>query len=250
VNNSLSLHELIHEMRNELAVARANLEGLVDGKLVPTRERLLGILQALSQLEALVEDVRACEPDVTMPVRPAQINVCELLDHEYGAMEAVARARGVAVSVQRCAVPTAECLHFYGDAARIGQIVKNVLLNAIRYTPKGGVVKVDCSRRADHLEVRISDSGPGISEREREQVFQPGFRGAAAAGTPGSGYGLAVVKELVEAQGGTITASAASPHGASFSVRLPGTVPGDDSLCASCRSARIEDRSDPTGPKS
>jgi two-component system, OmpR family, sensor histidine kinase BaeS len=229
--------ELIHEMRNELAVARANLEGLVDGKLAPTRERLLGIIQALSQLDGLIEDVRELGLEAAMPVKAGHVNVCELLNREYSAMEAVARARDVSVSINRCSVPAAECLHFFADPRRIGQIVKNVMLNAIRYTPKGGSVRIDCERQADQLEVRISDSGPGLTREDSSHVFESGFRGAASQQTEGTGHGLAVVKQLVEAQGGTVTASSASPGGATFTVRLPGVAPAAADMCASCRLA-------------
>ncbi len=237
MSESLPLREIVHEMRNELAIARANLEGLVDGKLAPTRERLLGIVQALSQLEALVNDVGTRDEAVGMAARPSLINVCELLEREYRTMEAVARARDVSVSIHRCPVPADACLHFYGDGDRIGQMVKNVLLNAIRYTPRGGSVSVECTRQADELEVRIADTGPGIAEQERGRVFDPGFRGSAAAGTPGSGYGLAVVKQLVEEQGGSIEAAAASPHGAVFTLRLPGKAPAAAQICESCQLA-------------
>jgi signal transduction histidine kinase len=230
--------ELIHEMRNELAVARANLEGLVDGKLAPTRERLLGIIQALSQLDGLIDDVRELGLEVVMPVRAGHINVCELLNREYSAMDAVARVRGVSVSINRCEVPAQECLHFFGDPGRIGQIIKNVMLNAIRYTPRGGSVTIDCERQADQLEVRIADSGPGLSEEDAGRVFEPAFRGSASQASDGSGYGLAVVKQLVEAQGGSVSAARASAGGAMFTVRLPGAARDATGLCASCRLAR------------
>jgi two-component system sensor histidine kinase BaeS len=228
-------------MRNELAVARANLEGLVDGKLAPTRERLLGIIQALSQLDGLIDDVRAIGIEAAMPVHAGHINVCELLKREYGAMDAVALARGVTVSINRCEIPAQECLHFVGDPARIGQIVKNVLLNAIRYTPKGGSVTIDCARQADQLEVRISDSGPGLAQGEGSRVFEPGFRGAASQQTKGSGLGLAVTKQLVEALGGTVTATGSTAGGATFTVRLPGAARDATGLCAGCRLARTTD---------
>ncbi len=227
------LGELIHEMRNELAVAKANLEGLIDGKFAPTRERLLGIVQALSQLDTLIDDLHGVSPNVQMSLHPSLINVCELLDHEYAAVEALARAKDIKVSIHRCAMPSPRCAQFYGDPARIGQIVKNILLNAIRYTPRGGTVSVDCDHPSDQLEVRISDSGPGIRESEVNEVFQAGFRGSASADTDGSGYGLAVVKQLVEAHGGLVTASAASSHGASFTVRLPGVAPTHEG-CETC----------------
>ena len=242
MSDPVPLRELVHEMRNELAIARANLEGLVDGKLAPTRERLLGIIQALGQLGTLIDDVGSRETAVGMAVKPSVINVCELLEREYRAMEPLAKAREVAFSVARCPVPAQECLHFYGDAARIGQIVKNVLINAIRYTPRGGSVSVDCTRRADQLEVRIADTGPGIAAADRDRIFDPGFRGAAAAGTSGSGYGLALVKQLVEEQGGGVETSAATPHGAIFTVRLPGKVPAGPELCANCKLARVQEQ--------
>jgi len=230
--------ELVHEMRNELAVARANLEGLVDGKLAPTKERLQGILQALAQLEALIQDIRDYPNAAGMPSRTAEINVCALLEREYRSLEPVARARGVSVSVDRCPVPAQQCLHFYGDPTRIGQIVKNLLINAIRYTPRGGAVSVECARRDGQLEVRVADTGPGIPQSEREKVFEPGFRGAASAGTPGGGFGLAVVKQLVDEHGGTIALTGAKPHGAVFTVRLPGTMAGAPDSCAGCALAQ------------
>jgi signal transduction histidine kinase len=239
VNSASAASEIIHEMRNELTVAKINVEAILDGKLAPTRERLLSIIQALDQLENLIADLHVSAVEGQTLVRPALINVCQLLDREYNALIAVAKEKQVEVTINRCSVPAAECLHFYGDPARIGQIVKNVMLNAIRYTPRGGSVSVDCGRRADQLEVRISDSGPGIAQSEASKIFEPGYRGSAAEGTSGSGYGLAVVKGLVEAQGGTITASEATTGGAAFSVRLPGVAQSEDA-CANCRMSESE----------
>lgn len=219
---SSQLDEIIHEMRNELAVAKANLEGLIDGKFSPTPERLAGIVQALNQLDHLIDDLRLLGPSVTVDVRPSTINVCELLGLEYAAFEAVARLKNITMSVQGCNTPAAECLTFLGDPSRIGQIIKNVLLNAVRYTPSGGTISVEC-RRADKLEVVIADEGPGIQTEEKDAIFTPGVRGSASHGSDGSGYGLAIVKRLVEAHGGAVDVTSASQHGAVFTVRLPGT---------------------------
>lgn len=219
---SSRLDEIIHEMRNELAVAKANLEGLIDGKFSPTPERLAGIVQALNQVDRLIDDVRLLGPGVTVDVRPSTINVCELLGREYAAFEAVARLKNITMSVHRCNTPAAECLTFFGDPSRIGQIIKNVLLNAVRYTPSGGTISVEC-RRADELEVVIADEGPGIQPEEKDAIFTPGVRGSASHGSDGWGYGLAIVKHLVEAHGGSVDVTSASQHGAVFTVRLPGT---------------------------
>ena len=234
MTGSPDLAELVHDMRNELAVVMANLEGLVDGKLEPTPERFASMLQAIEQLKSLISQLDDMDVAPVTAANMMPINVCDLLDRQFTAMQAVAGAKNLTVSIARCPAPVAQCMHFYADPVRIGQIVKNVLINAVRYTPTGGWISIDCHRRADQLEVLVSDSGPGISEDERKRVFEPGFRGAAAAGTDGSGYGLATVKRLVEAQGGTITVAAEFKGGARFAVRLPGNVAADAGMCDHC----------------
>jgi two-component system sensor histidine kinase BaeS len=227
--------ELIHDIRNRLAVARANIEAFIDGKLKASPERLKVVLQALDQLGALLNDIKAAStllPDV----HPVEIDVCELLGREYHAIEPVAGERGVSVSIFRCPVPLAACKRFIGDPVRIGQIVSNVLLNAVRYTPRGGVVRIDCMHAADQLQVSISDTGPGIDDEERDKIFLPGVRGTAAQTAAGSGHGLAIAKEFVEAHGGSITVAPDFKKGARFIIRLPGRLlaGAGSTNCAHC----------------
>ena len=239
-------NELIHDIRNRLTVARANVEAFIDGKLTPTPGRLKGVLQSLSQLEELVTELRASQQASEADTRPMQIDVCEVLTREYDALEAVAAEKGISFSVGRCPVKVEACGHFIGDPVRIGQIVSNVLLNAVRYTPPGGTVRVDCSHRAGQLEISVTDSGPGVPPSEAEKIFKRGYRGAASAGAPGSGFGLAIAKEFVEAHGGTIEVAKSSNEGARFVVRLPGTVipsHGTSSVCAQCAAAHAHDAS-------
>jgi two-component system, OmpR family, sensor histidine kinase BaeS len=216
--------ELIHDMRNRLAIARANIEAFIDGKLSPTPARLKAVLQSLAQLDALLDDVKSAEVTGPKGVHPVEIDVCEVLNREYRAVEALAAEKNIRFSIFRCPAKLAACSRFIGDPVRIGQIVSNVLLNAVRYTPAGGEIRVDCTHQADQLQISIADSGPGVPSEERERIFEQGVRGGAGAGKPGSGLGLAIAKEYVEAQGGTIEVSPSTGHGAQFVVRLPGTV--------------------------
>jgi len=240
----MQLNELMHEMRNALAVAKANLEAFVDGKLAPTPQRLDGVLQALAQLESMLDDLRVIGPTVEATDQRRQINICQLLEREYGAIEANAHAKDITVDITRCAMASDQCRHFFGDPVRISQIVKNVLLNAVRYTPLHGSLSIDCSRRANQLEIRIDDSGPGVDPAETGKVFDSGFRGSAAASSdqPGSGFGLALVKRLVEEQGGRVTiGEAAGLGGARFTVRLPGRLElPDGASCAACHEALLD----------
>ncbi|HET9342412.1 MAG TPA: HAMP domain-containing sensor histidine kinase [Candidatus Eremiobacteraceae bacterium] len=215
--------EVIHDIRNRLAVARANVEAFIDGKLKATPDRLKVVLQALDQLGALLNDIRAAQV-AALQVRLVEIDVCELLDREYHAIEPVAADRGIAVSISRCPVPLTACKRFIADPVRIAQIVSNVLLNAVRYTPRGGVVAIDCMHEADRLQITISDSGPGVRDEERDKIFLPGVRGSAGTEARGSGHGLAIAKEFVEAHGGTIDVSSNDKKGARFTIRLPGTL--------------------------
>jgi signal transduction histidine kinase/ActR/RegA family two-component response regulator len=112
----------------------------------------------------------------------------------------------------------------YGDGARLQQIAWNLLSNAVKFTPAGGFVRVRL-RRGDHgAELIVSDNGPGIAGDFLPVVFEP-FRQADASTTRvhgGLGVGLAIVKHLAEAHGGTVTAeSRGEGRGATFTVRLP-----------------------------
>ena len=111
-----------------------------------------------------------------------------------------------------------------GDDLALSQLMRNLLDNAIRHTPEQGSVNVQVDETADTVVVRVCDTGPGIPETEREQVFRRFYR-STNAGLPGrrggSGLGLAICRAIVEAHGGTIHAEDAAGGGAQIVVRLP-----------------------------
>jgi two-component system sensor histidine kinase BaeS len=224
MNDRGKLPELVHDIRNRLSIARATIEAFIDGKLAPTTDRLRSVLQALDQLNGLLELVKSSGASDDGTFDPVEVDVCELLKQEYAAAETVAAAKGVEFAVARCALKAQECGRFVGDPVRIGQIVSNVLTNAIKFTPPGGAILVGCSRQADELEILVRDSGPGLAQGESANIFERGVRGSASQSSSGSGFGLAIAKEFVEAHGGSISASNSATGGARFVVRLPGTV--------------------------
>jgi signal transduction histidine kinase len=92
-----------------------------------------------------------------------------------------------------------------GDRARLAQVVGNVLSNAVKYSPEGGTITVGAAEDHGHARVWVADEGTGIAPEHRGQLFQPFYRGdAAAAGIPGTGLGLAVSRRIVEAHDGRI----------------------------------------------
>jgi signal transduction histidine kinase len=124
-----------------------------------------------------------------------------------------------------------------GDAERLQQVIWNLLSNAIKFTPNGGRVDVFIESANDHMEIRVVDTGNGISANFLPHVFER-FRQAADATTQrhtGLGLGLGIVRQLVELHGGTV--QAASPgvgQGATFTVRLP-IAPGLQKVRQPCK---------------
>jgi PAS domain S-box-containing protein len=110
-----------------------------------------------------------------------------------------------------------------GDAGRLDQVVRNLLNNAVKFTPAGGHVKVSLSRRGGLVEIAVKDSGKGIDAGLLTHVFEPFRQGDRSAG--GLGLGLAIVKELVALHGGSVHAESEGPgRGSTFTVRLPALV--------------------------
>jgi len=107
-----------------------------------------------------------------------------------------------------------------GDATMLREMVVNLVDNALRYTPSGGTVTVTVSRRDAHAELLVRDSGPGIAEQERSQVFERFYR-VMGTKAEGSGLGLAIVKEVVEGAGGSVSLGQSRDGGLLVRVRLP-----------------------------
>jgi len=108
------------------------------------------------------------------------------------------------------------------DPAKLQQIVLNLLSNALKFTPTGGSVALECDRERDSVVIRVVDSGVGIPRDKLETVFQP-FVQLRSTGicTEGTGLGLAISRRLATAMGGTLTASNNPEQGSTFSLRLP-----------------------------
>ncbi|BAU14781.1 response regulator receiver sensor signal transduction histidine kinase [Leptolyngbya sp. NIES-3755] len=105
------------------------------------------------------------------------------------------------------------------DEMVLRQILLNLLSNAVKYSEREVYFNVDC--RADQLIFKIQDQGIGISERDRESIFTPMYRGSNVETIPGSGMGLAIVQQLVSACGGSITVDSTLNQGSTFTVVLP-----------------------------
>jgi two-component system sensor histidine kinase BaeS len=215
------LADLAHEMRTPLATIDAHLEAVEDGVRDPDQNTFGVLRDSTQRLRRLAEDIGAVSSaeegglDIHLePVDPAALA-------EAAAYAATDRytAKGVRLETRlRTQDPV------LADPHRIGQVLGNLLDNALRHTPTGGTVTLACSRVDRWIQYTVSDTGDGIPDEHLGHVFDRFYRVDTARDRHhgGSGIGLSIAKALVEAHGGGISASSKGPgKGATFVVRLP-----------------------------
>ncbi|WP_231738368.1 cell wall metabolism sensor histidine kinase WalK [Kocuria rosea] len=221
------LADLAHEMRTPLASLKGHLEGVEDG-VVELDEHTIGILHAqITRLERLARDIRqltAAEEGTTrLQLTPQDPQ--HLADQAVAAIEPDAVGKGVSIT----SVSTGpEVTPVPLDPERMGQVLSNLLENALRHTPPGGTIVLRTDHSPEAVTYTVTDSGEGISAANLPHVFERFYRANTGreAHRSGSGLGLAISKALVEAQGGTLEATSDGPgHGASFRIRLPRNRP-------------------------
>lgn len=209
--------DVAHELRTPVAVLQGELEALLDGVSATDSERLRSLHDEVLRLGRLVEDLgtlsAAEAAGLRLERRPADL--AEIAAAAVEPFRSQLEAAEVALETDLAPAPV------NGDPARLDQVVRNLVANALKFTPAGGSVRVVAAAGDDGVRLEVRDSGPGIAAEELPRVFDRFWRGRAAAGTSGSGIGLAVVAELVHAHGGSVAAASPPEGGAVFTVRLP-----------------------------
>jgi signal transduction histidine kinase len=216
------LADLAHEMRNPVATLDAYLEGLQDGVTSFDAETAAMLRTPTHRLSRLAEDISAVsrveERQVPLTLRP--LAVADLTD---GAMS-LASARFAAKGVRLDNMIPDDVPALRGDADRLGQVLANLLDNALRHTPGGGSVTVSARSAHDGIELVVADTGEGIEAQHLGHVFERFYRADAARDRDhgGSGIGLAISKALVDAHGGHIdVTSEGAGRGTTFVLWLP-----------------------------
>jgi len=215
--------DLAHQLRTPLAAVRATVEALTDGVLAPDRATLAVLTDQTDRLGRLLVDLekvsRAQERRIVLDPVPQPLG--PLVDRAVAAATARYRAKGVGLTAQGDpAAPQARV-----DAARLAEMLDNLLDNALRHTPPGGQVTATVRRGGGRsgpaAEIVVADTGDGFDPRDADLLFERFHRGPAEARGTGSGLGLTIARALAEAHGGTVTATSDGPgRGACFVVRL------------------------------
>jgi signal transduction histidine kinase len=209
-----------HELRTPLSALQAKVENLVDGVEPPDPDSLRSMLKQVERLSRLVSqllDLSRLESGA-FPLQRRIFEVGDVL--EDAAEECRLQAPGTPLTV---AVDPPE-LRADGDRDRVHQVVANLLENAVRHSPRGGLVAVRAEAAGHHVVIEVSDDGPGIPGEAAQRVFERFYRADAARASSGggAGLGLSIARWIVELHGGEIRVEGRQPSGCRMVVTLPG----------------------------
>lgn len=213
--------DVSHELRTPIAAIRAAVETLAgEDELPPDLARLMSILERQSsEMEALVSDLTDLSQiesgAITLVIEPIPLK--PILLSVVRDLAPAAAARGVTVAVE-----ADDKLELLGDRRRISQIFRNLVDNAVKFSPPGERVDVLAEGGVGGI-VHVVDRGIGVPRSEQDRIFQRFYRvdPSRAKSVPGTGLGLAIVKHLLILHGGTIRVDSEPGKGSRFTVTLP-----------------------------
>lgn len=219
------LADVSHELRTPIAAMRTFNELLVEGAAEDptTRNEFLEASRAqLERLDWLAQNLlelsKLDSGLVLLDLRPDDVR--SAVEQAVEQATPTARRRGVNLTLDLPEHP----IRVRHDPVRIGQVVANLIGNGIKFTPRGGEVRVEARQSLDGgATIQVSDTGVGIDPAELPRIFDRFFRGSRAseARGSGSGLGLAIVRSIVEMHGGTVVVESRLGGGSRFTVTLP-----------------------------
>jgi len=196
-----------HELRSPLTALQVQLDMLARARTPDDTRDALGALRAgMKRASRLVEQMLTMarlEPEAPL-AQPSSVALDTLAAQVAGELEPLAEARRIALRLERL-----ESAALQGDAAALHALVRNLVDNAIRYTPAGGVVRLAAFTDGEHAMLQVEDTGPGIPPEERTRVFDRFYR-LPGSSAEGSGLGLAIARQVAEAHGAEISLDDAS----------------------------------------
>jgi signal transduction histidine kinase len=215
---------LVHDLRHPLS-SLALIAELLESEELTSQERQSTVSQIrsmCSEMARLVDSVLAAsrlEAGV-FSVEPRAISVGAVVGPMLAVFTPVASRRRVALSFEGSMT-----LEVHADPHKLRQALDNVVANALKFTPRGGRVRVRVWRESEptaHTVFEIADTGPGIAEADRERIFDRYKQGSRGRAAGGAGLGLAIARGIAEAHHGSISVTTGDWGGATFRITLPG----------------------------
>ena len=227
--------DVAHELRTPVAVLQATNEAMLDGVTDPTPENLQSLNEEVLRLARMVEDLQR------LSAAEAAALQMTLAPHDLAGVVAgaVCPFRGSFAAAGVSLTERLREVHVLCDPARIREVVSNLLSNALKFTPPGGSVVLDTGPdETGRARLRVSDTGIGIKAKELPHVTERFFRGMRSPEiAAGSGIGLTIVTELVDAHRGQFEMASEPGQGTQMTVTLPALDPAEARRLALLRSA-------------
>lgn len=216
------LADIAHELRTPLTVIRGRLEGIVDGVYPADEGHVVPALEETYLLERLVDDLRLLTLAETrqLPFERREVDLNDLARRVIDLFRAEAEEKGIRVSLEASTGRLTAQL----DPQRAEQVVSNLVANALRYTPEGGEIWLTVEADSAGARLSVLDNGPGVPEEDLPHLFDRFWRGekSRSRASGGAGLGLAIARQLVEAQDGSITARNHPGGGLEVSIQFRG----------------------------
>jgi signal transduction histidine kinase len=213
--------DVAHELRTPLSNVRGYLEALRDGVIKPDKKTIRSLHEEASLLSRLVDDLQelslAEAGELKLVRQPEDIG--ELTRQAVAAVETQEKAKGLSLSVELPdKLPPVNI-----DSRRIGEVLRNLLENAVAHTSKGSTITVAAKQQDNWVEINVADTGEGIPAKDLPNIFERFYRvdKSRTRATGGSGLGLTIAKRLVEAHGGKIEVQSEVGKGSLFSFTIP-----------------------------
>lgn len=213
------LADISHELRTPITVIQGNVEGILDGVYPADEARLKSVIEETQLLSRLVDDLRtlALAESGALQLKREPTDLAGLIRDTVSNVTLQAEEKDVRIHLSMAGAPEINI-----DPQRIREVLTNLLLNALRYTPPGGEIKILLATGNASSEggttVSIADSGPGIEPDHLPHVFERFYKSSDSGGM---GLGLSIAKYLVEAHGGEIWAESEPGKGTRISFTIP-----------------------------
>lgn len=217
-----------HELKTPLSAMKILVESLIHQKEFDpeiTKDFLGDVDKEIDRLTGIVTDLLVLvrfDSDSTMRMETLPVQLQDLLEDTCGRLGPVAREAGIDLLLAPHAGLTVS-----GDYAKLQQVFYNVIDNAIKYTPRGGKVRVELQKTGQDAEVTVKDNGIGISADDQAHIFDRFYRvdKARSRATGGTGLGLSIARNIVVSHGGDLQVSSKEGEGSAFTVSLPLRLP-------------------------
>lgn len=220
-NQRSMIADIAHELRTPLAVVQGKLEGIIDGIYPTDTEHVQPVLEQVIRLKNLISDLdtlaQAESNQLKFNIIP--VNLDHLVAQSVRLFEIDALKRHITLQY----VSENDLPLISGDPQRIGQVINNLVGNAIRYIPENGHVEVKIVKRKEGCELTVRDDGPGIPENDLPHVFERFWRvdKSRSRDSGGAGLGLAIARQFIEIQGGHIFATNSDRGGLEIGFIMP-----------------------------